>query len=67
MSSDNMQITNWCPSSDMAQGLGSDGSDGDAKYRWNGLAVKGKLTDGEYEIDFTEALKLLIALKNAQE
>lgn len=62
----NVQLTAWCPSSDLAQSLGSDGSDGDAKFRWNGIAAKGKLTDGEgNEIDITEAIQILLALKAA--
>lgn len=58
-------ITDWCPSSDMAQGLGSDGSDGDDKFRWNQI-VADKLNDGNGNtISMTEAIQLLIQLRNS--
>lgn len=64
---DNVTLTAWCPSFDLAQSLGSDGSDGDAKFRWNGIAAKGMLTDGEgNSIDITEAIQLLVALRASQ-
>lgn len=66
MSSD-ITITDWCPSSSMAQGLGSDGSDGDDKYIWKHV-VAAELNDGHgNKMSMTEVLRLLAALKNSQQ
>lgn len=60
-------ITDWCPSSNMAQGLGSDGSDGDDKYIWKHV-VAAELNDGQgNKMSMTEVLQLLAALKNSQQ
>ena len=65
MSASNPTVTDWIPTADMAQGMGSDGSDGDGLWRWKHFCGD-KLMDGQgNEISMTEAIQLLLQLKAA--